>query len=118
MIYRLQNYTILLKLPSISNYFFCVLDIAKAEEMLENVLYLIKMSRKSRRVGKTYLVDQFFQSKYDFTYVGGHKLTQRIQLRNFAKALNMAKGQKSALKFNDWFDAFDSLEEYLESCRN
>ena len=68
-----------------------------------------------RRVGKTYLIDQFFQSKYDFTYVGGHKLTQRIQLRNFAKALKLAMGERAARNFNDWFDAFDVLEEYLES---
>ena len=68
-----------------------------------------------RRVGKTYLIDQFFQSKYDFIYVGGHKLTQRIQLRNFAKALKRAMGERAARNFNDWVDAFDVLEEYLES---
>ena len=68
-----------------------------------------------RRVGKTYLVDQFFQSKYDFTYVGGHKLSQRVQLRNFAKALKLAMGERTARKLGDWFDAFDVLEEYLES---
>ena len=68
-----------------------------------------------RRVGKTYLVDQFFKSKYDFTYVGGHKLSQRVQLRNFGKALKLAMGERTARKFGDWFDAFDVLEEYLES---
>lgn len=66
-----------------------------------------------RRVGKTFLIDQFFGGKYDFTYVGGHKLSQRIQLRNFAKALKQSMGEKSARKFDDWFDAFDTLEEYL-----
>ena len=45
-----------------------------------------------RRVGKTFLIDQFFGGKYDFTYVGGHKLSQRIQLRNFAKALKQSYG--------------------------
>lgn len=40
-----------------------------------------------RRVGKTFLVDTFFDKKYDFTYVGGHKLTKAKQLRGFAKAL-------------------------------
>lgn len=38
-----------------------------------------------RRVGKTYLVDEFFQQKYDFTFVGGHNLPQRTLLRSFAK---------------------------------
>ena len=68
-----------------------------------------------RRVGKTFLVDQFFQETYDFTFVGGHKLSQRIQLRNFAKALKQMTGERTMRKFADWFDAFDALEEYLSS---
>lgn len=68
-----------------------------------------------RRVGKTYLIDQFFNETYDFTFVGGHKLSQRIQLRNFAKALKKAMKERTMRKFADWFDAFDTLEEYLES---
>ena len=42
-----------------------------------------------RRVGKTFLVDSFFNEKYDFSFVGGHNLPQRTQLRNFAKALKI-----------------------------
>lgn len=68
-----------------------------------------------RRVGKTYLVDQFFNGRFDFTFVGGHKLSQRLQLRNFAKALKLSMGEHTARKFIDWFDAFDALEEYLSS---
>ena len=68
-----------------------------------------------RRVGKTFLVDQFFNETYDFTFVGGHKLSQRIQLRNFAKVLKKAMKERALRKFADWFDAFDTLEEYLES---
>ena len=29
-----------------------------------------------RRVGKTYLVDNFFNYEYDFSFVGGHRLTK------------------------------------------
>ena len=29
-----------------------------------------------RRVGKTFLIDQFFQGRYDFTFVGGHHFPQ------------------------------------------
>ena len=68
-----------------------------------------------RRVGKTYLVDEFFQQKYDFTFVGGHNLPQRTQLRSFAKALEAATGKKTERKLTDWFDAFDVLEDYLTS---
>ncbi len=37
-----------------------------------------------RRVGKTFLVDQLFKGKYDFSFTGGHKIPTRVQLRNFA----------------------------------
>lgn len=40
-----------------------------------------------RRVGKTYLVDNFFNYEYDFSYVEGHRLSKQKQLRNFAKAM-------------------------------
>ncbi len=67
-----------------------------------------------RRIGKTYLVDKFFGGKYDFKYVGGHNMKTREQLRNFAKALKKYSGKKQP-EINDWFDAFDALEEYLET---
>ena len=68
-----------------------------------------------RRVGKTFLVDTFFDKNYDFTYVGGHKLSKVKQLRGFAKALKKAAGLKLQPKFSSWEDAFDALEEYIES---
>jgi hypothetical protein len=30
-----------------------------------------------RRVGKTFLIDEFFHAKYDFSYVGGHNLCKQ-----------------------------------------
>lgn len=68
-----------------------------------------------RRVGKTFLVDNFFDDTFDFTYVGGHNLTKAKQLRAFAKALKRAAGMTSQPVFSEWTDAFDALEEYLES---
>ena len=67
-----------------------------------------------RRIGKTYLVDRFFDRKFDFKFVGGHNLRTRDQLRNFAKALKKYSKKKWP-EFLDWFEAFDALEEYLES---
>jgi len=67
-----------------------------------------------RRVGKTFLVDQYYQGKYDFTFVGGHNLSRQRQLTNFSKALKKYS-RKKIEKLADWFDAFDALEEYLES---
>jgi len=67
-----------------------------------------------RRIGKTFLIEQFFNKTYAFKYVGGHGLSTRNQLANFAKALR--KYSNTQYKpFEDWFEAFDALEEYLES---
>lgn len=67
-----------------------------------------------RRIGKTYLVDRFFKGKFDFKFVGGHNLRTREQLRSFSKALRKYSKKKYP-EFEDWFEAFDALEEYLES---
>lgn len=40
-----------------------------------------------RRVGKTFLVDQYYHGQYDFTFVGGHNLSRQRQLTSFARAL-------------------------------
>lgn len=68
-----------------------------------------------RRIGKTYLVECFFDRTYDFSYVGGHKLATKIQLRNFAKAIKKYGKLSKAPVFENWYDAFDALEEYLET---
>ena len=67
-----------------------------------------------RRIGKTYLVDRFFEGKFDFKFVGGHNLRTREQLRSFSKSLRKYS-KKKYHEFEDWFEAFDALEEYLES---
>ncbi len=67
-----------------------------------------------RRIGKTYLVEQFFDGKFDFKYVGGHNLRTKDQLRTFAKALSKYSGRPH-VEYKDWYEAFDALESYLET---
>ncbi len=68
-----------------------------------------------RRVGKTFLIDSFFSGKYDFVFTGGNKLAKEKQLRAFAKAMKKYANYEKQPVFKDWTDAFDALEEYLES---
>lgn len=68
-----------------------------------------------RRVGKTFLVENFFGGTYDFSFVGGHRLTKAKQLRGFAKALKKAASLDKQPVLRDWTEAFDALENYLES---
>lgn len=67
-----------------------------------------------RRIGKTFLIDRFFENNYDFSYVGKHRTKTRLQLKYFATSLTKYSGKKQG-EFADWYDAFDALEEYLES---
>lgn len=91
-------------------------EMAELQRCLESDRSELVIVYGRRRVGKTFLVDEFFGEKFDFTYVGGHNLSGRQQLRNFTKALAEAKNERVRRdEVNDWFDAFDMLEEYLAS---
>lgn len=68
-----------------------------------------------RRVGKTFLVDEYFKHSYDFSFVGGHNLSIKKQLRNFAKAIKRYAKLPKLPKFEDWSEAFDALTDLIES---
>ena len=68
-----------------------------------------------RRVGKTYLVECFFDRTYDFSFVGGHNLSTKVQLHNFAKAIRKYAAMGETPVFATWYDAFDALEEHIET---
>lgn len=67
-----------------------------------------------RRIGKTFLIDQFFENRYDFSFVGKHRTKTQTQLSYFSKAMRKYSGMKQTA-YADWYDAFDALEEYLET---
>lgn len=67
-----------------------------------------------RRIGKTYLIDKFFKYKYDFTFVGEHKTPATVQIQNFMRALQR-QSKKRQSKAETWYDAFNALEDYLET---
>lgn len=70
-----------------------------------------------RRVGKTYLIERFFDDRYAFKFVGARNLPTRTQLTNFARTLKKY-GARNIKSFANWFDAFYALEEYLETLPN
>lgn len=89
-------------------------EIAELQRSLESDRSEFIIVYGRRRVGKTYLVDNFFNYKYDFSFVGGHRLTKQKQLRNFAKAMKKYACLARQPKYANWDDAFDALEEFLE----
>ena len=67
-----------------------------------------------RRVGKTYLVNQFFKGSFDFKLTGEYKGTKEKQLENFwleyCRRTNTAER-----KPENWKDAFEMLRRYLSN---
>lgn len=67
-----------------------------------------------RRIGKTFLIEEFFGQQFDFKYVGAHGMTTRRQLNNFLNTLNSYSPKKYSYLKN-WDEAFYTLEEYLST---
>ncbi len=67
-----------------------------------------------RRVGKTYLVRQYFNDTFAFYSTGIYQGTKKEQLGEFNRQLAYYSGRKREAA-NNWFDAFAQLREYLET---
>ena len=65
-----------------------------------------------RRVGKTYLICETLEDRFDFEYIGKYKVVASIQISEFQKELNRLSNDKTG-EAKDWFEAFDHLKEYL-----
>lgn len=71
-----------------------------------------------RRVGKTYLIRQFFGDDIDFEMVGLKDGKTAQQLRNFTYSLETHQKPTSPLSFPiDWLEAFHQLRQYLDSLK-
>jgi AAA+ ATPase superfamily predicted ATPase len=68
-----------------------------------------------RRVGKTFLIRQYFAERLTFELVGIHDGSMRDQLRAFASSLGHASGVPAPLEPpKDWHRAFEQLVAWLE----
>jgi AAA+ ATPase superfamily predicted ATPase len=70
-----------------------------------------------RRVGKTYLINEFFREEYAFQVTGLIRASRPEQLRNFHAALRKY-GSNLEQPPKNWFDAFEALISLLERKRN
>ncbi len=68
-----------------------------------------------RRIGKTYLVKNFFDGKFAFYYTGAHNMPYQRQLESFALALKKYSKSKLTPQPKDWYQAFQCLQEHLEN---
>lgn len=69
-----------------------------------------------RRVGKTYLINEYFHNSFSFKLTGTFGKEREVQLENFASELKR-KTRKKQVVLNTWRQAFEELRDYLESLR-
>jgi hypothetical protein len=66
-----------------------------------------------RRVGKTFLIREYFQDDFIFSHTGLAKGGSDVQLAEFNKSLRRARGEAHR-DAADWLEAFDCLREHIE----
>jgi AAA+ ATPase superfamily predicted ATPase len=66
-----------------------------------------------RRVGKTFLVNEYFNNKFGFKLTGAYNQPKEIQLRNFMSEL-ARKSKKEWAVPKDWIQAFEFLRQHIE----
>ena len=65
-----------------------------------------------RRVGKTYLICETLEDRFDFDYIGKYKVAAKVQIGEFQKELNRLTKNKDG-ESKDWFEAFGRLRSIL-----
>jgi len=89
-------------------------EIASLEKAYHSLVSEFVAIYGRRRVGKTFLVRETFDSRFAFVHTGVARVKQKRQLIEFGRSLKKA-GMKSIPRLSDWFEAFDALGDYLEA---
>ena len=67
-----------------------------------------------RRVGKTFLINEYYDNSFAFKFTGSENQKNQEQLKNFILELNNTSHKKYDDP-KDWTEAFFALRNYLES---
>ena len=65
-----------------------------------------------RRVGKTFLINNFFNGRFDFKITGIYNKPAEIQLESFITEYNSQTQSESSIPKN-WMEAFALLKSYI-----
>jgi uncharacterized protein len=68
-----------------------------------------------RRVGKTFLIREFYSSHTVFEITALYKKSMPLQLKHFQNTLSKYTLTPKKQAINSWFDAFDALEKFISS---
>ena len=89
-------------------------EIKRLDRVMEETEAQLIIVYGRRRVGKTYLINEYFDYDFDFKFTGSYSQSKQTQLKNFMSELNhYSKDDYSVPK--DWTEAFVMLRDYLET---
>lgn len=71
-----------------------------------------------RRVGKTFLISEFYKKEIVFEVSGLYQGNLKDQLENFTKELQQRQSKTKLDKPKKWVDAFTLLENYLDKLKS
>jgi uncharacterized protein len=71
-----------------------------------------------RRVGKTFLIREYFKNKFHFQITGLADANTKQQLANFQTTLSKYTQNTPKRNTKNWFEAFQELITYLESVKD
>jgi len=91
-------------------------EIAELQEIMEGREAQFVVVYGRRRVGKTYLVREFFANRFAFYHTGMANSTTKEQLHAFNASLNKY-GTIRYPQAGSWFDAFQQLINLLANSR-
>ncbi len=86
----------------------------RLERCLERPEAQLIIVKGRRRVGKTFLVNHFFENGFDFKLTGEYKATKADQLENFVMELNRRTHSVQKAP-TGWKEAFEMLRAYLSA---
>lgn len=66
-----------------------------------------------RRIGKTFLVRQFFNDRFTFHFTGLHNVNTKVQLQAFASSLQRHNHYSLPPTPGNWHEAFQHLEDMI-----
>ena len=71
-----------------------------------------------RRVGKTFLIREYYKSNIVFDFSGAYEVDKETQLENFfSEYLSRTKAQKETVAPSKWTEAFRYLADYIRSLK-
>ena len=89
-------------------------EIGRLEQCMKEVDAQLIILYGRRRIGKTYLINEFFNGRFDYKLTGANQEGKDVQLRHFAEELSDHLQKKIDVPQN-WDAAFRLLRQYIDS---